>query len=32
MICPECGGDVRMLVNVTMSIPSELEGNLTKKI
>ena len=31
MKCPECGGDVEMMVDVTIIIPSELEGNLTKR-
>jgi hypothetical protein len=31
MKCPECGSDVEMMVDVTMLIPAELEGNLTKR-
>jgi hypothetical protein len=31
MKCPKCNSDVEMMLDVTMLIPSELEGRLTKK-
>ena len=30
MKCPDCDGKVEMIVNVTMLIPAELEGQLSK--
>ena len=31
MICPKCESDMRIMVQVTMSIPSHMEMNLSKK-
>ena len=31
MVCPKCETEMKIMVQVTMSIPGYMEGNLTKK-